>query len=75
MQACIAFDGTFDDAKESAIKPFIRITPEIPFSIDARGARLCLLGLDYGQSYSVDVLKGLVADGGQTYGRGLRANL
>ena len=54
MQACIEFDATFNDAKESAIKPFIRISPKTPISVDARGRRLCLLGLDYGQSYEVE---------------------
>jgi len=69
MQACIEFDADFDDVKESAVKPFIRIEPKTPFSVDARGTRLCLLGLDYGQSYTVEVLKGLMADGGETLPR------
>ena len=69
MQACIEFDAAFEAAKESAIKPFIRISPKTPISIDARGTRICLLGLDYGQSYSVEVLKGLEADGGETLSR------
>ena len=65
MQACVEFNSTFDDTKESALKPFIRVSPKTPFSVDARGARLCLLGLDYGKSYEVEVLKGLTADNGE----------
>ncbi|MEP3655162.1 MAG: alpha-2-macroglobulin [Litorimonas sp.] len=69
MQACMEFNSSFDEAKESALKPFVRISPETPFSIDARGPRLCLLGLDYGRSYEVEILKGLTADTGQTLSR------
>lgn len=69
MQACIEFNYKFDDAKESALKPFIRISPKTPFSVDARGARICLLGLDYGKSYEVEILKGLTADNEQELSR------
>lgn len=62
MQACLEFDAKFDEAKESDLKPFIRVSPKTPFSVDARGSRICLLGLDYGKSYEVDILKGLTAD-------------
>ena len=62
MQACLEFNAQFDDAKESDLKPFIRLSPKTPFSVDARSTRLCLLGLDYGRSYEIEVLKGLTAD-------------
>lgn len=69
MQACLAFNTEFDDARESDVKPFLRVSPETPFSVDARGKRLCLLGLDYGQTYEVEVLKGLTADNGEALSR------
>jgi len=62
MQACLEFDASFEAAKESALKPFIRIEPDVPFSVDARGKRLCMLGLDSGSSYEITALKGLTAD-------------
>jgi len=46
MQACLEFNAGFDAIGESTLKPFIRLSPQTPFSIDARGTRLCLLGLD-----------------------------
>ena len=61
-QVCLEFSESFEDAKESDLKPFLRVTPKTPFSIDARKSRLCLLGLDYGRSYEVRILKGLTAD-------------
>ena len=69
IQACIEFDAKFDEIKESDIKPFIRISPKTPFSVDAKGTQLCLLGLNYGQSYDVEILKGLTADNGAELAR------
>ena len=69
IQACIEFNAKFDEIKESDLKPFIRISPKIPFSVDAKGAQLCLLGLNYGRSYEVEVLKGLEADNGAKLAR------
>jgi len=62
LQACLEFDASFEKKKESALKPFLRISPESPFSVDARANRLCLLGLDSGRSYEITVLKGLKSD-------------
>ena len=62
MQACLEFNEGFDAARESEIKPFIRVTPKVPFSINASAASICVLGLDYGKTYEIGVLKGLTAD-------------
>ena len=62
MQACLEFNEGFDAERESAIKPFIRVTPKVPFSINASAASICVLGLDYGKTYEIEVLKGLTAD-------------
>ena len=75
MQACLEFDQSFEETKESAIKPFLRISPEIPFSVDARGKRLCLLGLNSGQTYEISVLKGLTADNDSELTRNLTASV
>ncbi len=64
VQACLSFDSDFVETRESQLKPFIRITPKTPFSLDAKANKICILGLAYGQSYSADVLKGLVSDEG-----------
>jgi len=64
LRACLIFDSSFSAAKESDLKPFFNISPEIPFSVDSQQKRICLLGLNYGQTYSVDVKKGLSADNG-----------
>lgn len=64
MRACLSFDAEFNAAKESDLKPFIRLTPKVPFSLDAQAKRICILGLDFGQDYDVEVLKGLTADNG-----------
>ena len=61
IQACLEFSASFQDIRESELKPYIRVSPRLPFSIDARGTRLCLLGLDYGRSYEIEILKGLKA--------------
>jgi len=60
--ACLEFNGSFENTKESDVKPFLRVTPETPFSIDARGNRICLLGLNSGRSYNIQILKDLTAD-------------
>jgi uncharacterized protein YfaS (alpha-2-macroglobulin family) len=64
MRACLSFDSSFADIMESELKPFIRVKPDVPFSLDGQDTRICILGLDYGQSYSVQVLKGLKSDTG-----------
>jgi len=71
IQACLEFDASFRDVKESDLKPFIRVSPETPFSIDARGYRICLLGLDSGRSYEINILKGLISDKGSEFSRDL----
>jgi uncharacterized protein YfaS (alpha-2-macroglobulin family) len=63
-QACLLFSESFNRANETDLKPFIRVTPETPFSIKAEGRKICVLGLAYGQTYRVVSRKGLTADAG-----------
>ncbi|GGX59097.1 alpha-2-macroglobulin [Litorimonas cladophorae] len=62
MRACLSFDANFSRVNESELKPFFRVYPDVQFSLDGQDSRICILGLDYGQSYSIDVLKGLTSD-------------
>jgi len=71
IEACLEFDASFQEAKESELKPFLRVSPDTPFSIDARGKRICLLGLDSGRTYEVTILKGLTADNEAEFARDL----
>lgn len=69
IRACLTFDASFANTKESELKSFIRLLPDVPFSLDAQNEQICLLGLEYGQSYSADVLSGLTSDDGSQLNR------
>jgi len=74
-EACLEFDKSFSAASETDLKPYFRIDPVTPFSLRATAERICVLGLDYGQTYQVEVLEGLTADDGTALPRDRRVSV
>ena len=64
-KACLLFSSATDPADVISDKAFIRIEPEVPFSLQARDRQLCVLGLDADAAYTIRVLPGLTAQNGR----------
>lgn len=64
--ACIQLSAATDPSETIEDKAFIRVEPATPFSLEARGRELCVLGLDVDETYTVRVLPGLAAQDGRT---------
>ncbi|WP_427450744.1 alpha-2-macroglobulin family protein [Litorimonas sp. WD9-15] len=74
-EACLEFDKSFSAAQETDLKSYFRLDPVTPFSLRATAERICVLGLDYGQTYQVEVLEGLTADDGTILPRDRRVSV
>lgn len=74
-QACFRFDQSFKSANEADLKPYFRIQPTTPFSLNAVDQNICVLGLDFGQTYQVQIRDGLTADNGTELARDRRVSI
>lgn len=74
-EACLEFDKSFSAANESDLKSYFRLDPVTPFSLRASAQRICVLGLDYGQTYRVEILEGLTSDDSAVLPRNQRVSV
>ena len=63
---CIVFRGKLATDSSIRFDDYLRIDPAVGGAATARGDRLCVDGVDHGDSYDVTVLAGLPADDGET---------
>ena len=63
--ACVNLSASPDPERVVEDKAFIRVEPDVPFSLDARGNALCVLGLDTDAAYTLRVLPGLTSQSGR----------
>ena len=63
-RACFQFSGKLDGSGKTHYGDYVRIQPEIVGEFTARGDRLCVAGMAYGQVYGVTLLPGLPAAAG-----------
>lgn len=62
--ACLRFSEPLNSNTVIADKAYIRVSPDVPFSLQVQGRAICLLGLSEGQEQSVTVLPGFASAAG-----------
>jgi uncharacterized protein YfaS (alpha-2-macroglobulin family) len=60
--ACIVFDRRILGARQLSYDDYVRVEPEAQIAYRAIDKRLCLDGLDYGNSYQITLKSGLPAE-------------
>ena len=63
-RACLRLSSAPDRDRVVDDKAFVRVSPEVPFSLMVEGRSLCLLGLNADQTYSITLLAGFTAQDG-----------
>ena len=64
-EGCIVFTRRLDASGKTRYEDYVKIDPETSFSVRVSEHRLCLQGLAFGQTYSVELKKGLPAQKGE----------
>ena len=63
-EACFVLSLPLDRPSGTDYRPFVQVTPAADIAVHARGLRLCVEGLEHGQSYEITLRQGLPAAGG-----------
>jgi uncharacterized protein YfaS (alpha-2-macroglobulin family) len=65
-RACFEFTRKLNTRGAVHYEDYVRFEPEFPAEFTARGRRLCVSGMNYGEVYSATLLKGLPDSGDRT---------
>ncbi len=63
-RVCLRFNEKIASRADLSYGDYLRATPELEGIVTARGDTLCLNGLKHGENYTLDLLAGFPADGG-----------
>lgn len=58
-RVCLEFSSPLSQEKRVRFEDFVRIEPAVPIAVEARDERLCLTGINHGQSYQITLRQGL----------------
>jgi hypothetical protein len=64
-KACFRFSAALSPDQTVSDKAFVRVSPDVPFSLQVDGKSLCVIGLNDDAERAVSILPGLTAANGQ----------